>query len=172
MLHSLEGDLLLSKAAMLAHGVAPGDDFRSGLAAALRDRFPALYKDFRHFCHVQHPKPGGLWLWQGVGEDGRPVRIASLFTQEPPAHEGGHPGRATTAHVNHSLHELKKLVDKEHVASVALPRLATGVGGLSWQHVEPLIRAQLGSLSIPVCIYTKFVPGIAAKEPLADGSAG
>jgi O-acetyl-ADP-ribose deacetylase (regulator of RNase III) len=167
MLHALEGDLLLSKAAMLAHGVAPGDDFRSGLAAALRDKFPALYKDFRHFCHLHHPKPGALWLWQGVDDHGRHVRIASLFTQEPPAREGAHPGRAHTAHVNHSLHELKKLVDKEHVASIALPRLATGVGGLPWQHVEPLLHAQLGALKIPVCVYTKFLPGVAAQEPLA-----
>ena len=96
MMHSLEGDLLLSQADLIAHGVAPNDDFKSGLAMALREKFPAMYKDFRHFCHLQTPKPGSLWLWQGVDQKGRHVRIAALFTQDAPAHDGGRPGRAST----------------------------------------------------------------------------
>lgn len=171
MMHSLEGDLLLSQADLIAHGVAPNDDFKTGLAMALREKFPAMYKDFRHFCHLQTPKPGSLWLWQGVDQKGRHVRIAALFTQDAPAHDGGRPGRAKTEHVNHALHELKKVVDKEKVQSLALPRLATGVGGLDWAHVEPLVTAQLGTLKIPVCVYTKFVAGVAAKEPFAAKTA-
>lgn len=168
MIHTLRGDLLLSKADVIAHGVAPNDDFKNGLALALRERFPAMYKDFRHFCHQRSPKPGTLWTWQGVGPDGGTVRIVALFTQEPASHVGGRPGRAKTEHVNHALHELKKLVEKEGFGSVALPRLATGVGGLDWPHVEPLIRAQLGALEIPVLIYTEFESGLGAEEPIAS----
>ena len=53
------------------------------------------------------------------------------------------------------------------------PAIATGVGGLPWEHVEPLLRAQLGGLGIPVFVYTTFQKGVAAQEPLpvqADGS--
>jgi len=96
MIHSLDGDLLLSKAELFAHGVAPNDDFKQGLALALREKFPAMYKDFRHFCRQQTPKVGTLWLWQGVDQHGKTVKIAALFTQEPAAHEGGHPGKAKT----------------------------------------------------------------------------
>ncbi len=167
MLHHLTGDLLLSKAALIAHGVSPNDDFKSGLALALREAWPAMYKDFRHFCRQQAPKPGSVWLWQGVDPAGRHVRIAALFTQDAPAHDGGHPGRAKTEHVNHALHELRKLVEKEKIASLAVPRLATGVGGLDWQHVAPLIATQLGSLSIPVYVYETWQKGILAHEPPA-----
>lgn len=171
MMHSLEGDLLLSKAELLAHGVAPNDDFKQGLALALREKFPAMYKDFRHFCRQQNPKPGSLWLWQGVDQHGKAVKIAALFTQEPAAHEGGHPGKAKTEHVNHALHELKKLLDKDHVASVALPALATGVGGLEWRHVEPLIQTQLAGTKAKVFVYGKFVPNKAANEPMPAAKA-
>lgn len=171
MIHAVQGDLLLSKAELIAHGVAPGDDWKNGLALALREKCPAMYKDFRHFCHQQSPKAGGLWLWRGVDHDGRQRRIACLFTQDPPAYEGGKPGKASTANVNHALHALKKLVETDKLRSVALPRLATGVGGLDWQHVAPLVQAQLGSLSIPICIYEKYVPGVAAQEPLATPGA-
>lgn len=165
MIHELSGDLLLSKAFAIAHGVAPGDDFKNGLARALREACPAMYKDFRHYCRQHNPKPGTLWLWQGVDPQGRHVRIVSLFTQDAAAHEGGHPGRAKTEYVNHALHELKKLGEKEEFTSVALPRLATGVGGLEWAHVEPLVRAQLGGLAIPVYLYTTYEKGKAAVEP-------
>ena len=40
MLHELSGDILLTKADVLAHGVAPNDDFKNGLARALREKFP------------------------------------------------------------------------------------------------------------------------------------
>jgi O-acetyl-ADP-ribose deacetylase (regulator of RNase III) len=73
--------------------------------------------------------------------------------------------------VNHALHELKKLVTDEKIQSLALPRLATGKGGLDWPHVEPLVRTQLGSLSIPVFVYTTYVKGMAAKEPLQSKAA-
>lgn len=167
MLHELRGDLLLSRADVLAHGVAPGDHFDSGLAKALRERFPALYKDFRHYCRQRSPRPGELWLWRGVDGDGRAVRVASLFTQPPAEQPGGHPGRAETSHVNRALHALKKLVVDDGFGSVALPRLATGVGGLAWEHVEPLIRAQLGELDAHVAVYADYAPGVAADEPFA-----
>ena len=172
MIHELTGDLLLSKADLIAHGVAPHDDFKNGFALALRQACPAIYKDFRHWCKMQNPKPGTLWLWQGVDPTGRHVRFCALLTQEPAGREGGHAGRAHTEHVNHALHELKKLVLKEKFTSVALPKLATGVGGLEWQHVLPLIRAQLGELKIPVLVYADFRPGVAANEPLAAKAPG
>ena len=172
MLHKLSGDLLLSKADVIAHGVAPNDDFKNGLALALREKFPAMYKDFRHFCKQAAPHPGTLWLWQGVDQNGERVRIASLLTQDAPTHAGGHAGRAKTEHVNHALHELKKLIEHEGFGSVALPRLATGVGGLSWSHVEPLIKSQLGALKAHVAVYVEFKPGVAAVEPFGERSAG
>ena len=60
---------------------------------------------------------------------------------------------------------------REKFRSIALPKLATGVGGLEWQHVLPLIQAQLGELKVPVLVYTDYTPGIAATEPLTAGSA-
>ncbi|HRA21754.1 MAG TPA: Appr-1-p processing protein, partial [Anaerolineae bacterium] len=39
MIHELSGDILLSQAKAVAHGVAPNDHFGSGLALALRERW-------------------------------------------------------------------------------------------------------------------------------------
>lgn len=164
MIHAVEGDLLLSKAQAIAHGVAPNDDFHTGLALSLRERWPALYKDFRHYCQTYHPAPGGAWAWAGPGGP----RIVSLFTQEGvEGHHGGRPGRAHLNHVGKSLRELRQLAEKEKFTSLALPRLATGVGGLDWADVKPLIERHLGDLAIPVIVYAVFHQGVAAREPLA-----
>lgn len=164
MIHEVSGDILFSKAALIAHGVAPGDDFHSGLALALRERFPSLYKDFRHHFKTAHPGAGAVWTWSGVGPNG-PVRIANLLTQEPPAKAGDRPGRARLEHVNHALKALRQVIEAEKVTSVALPRLATGVGGLDWQDVGPLVRKHLGDLGVPVYVYTTYEKGVAAAEP-------
>ena len=67
MLKEVAGDILQSKADMVAHGVAPNDGFTNGLALSLRQQWPAMYKDFRHYCQTFTPKTGELWAWAGVG---------------------------------------------------------------------------------------------------------
>jgi len=160
MLKEVSGDILLSRAKAIAHGVAPNDNFNQGLALSLREHYPAMYKDFRHFCQVSHPKAGTLWTWAGA--DG--VRIVNLLTQEPAAAHGSKPGKATTHNVNLALKELRNLIEDEGFESVALPRLATGVGGLDWEQVKPLIERHLGDLAIPVYVYTTYRKGEQAKE--------
>lgn len=160
MIYEVTGDILLSQAQLLAHGVAPGDHFASGLALALRERWPAMVKDFRHYCHTAHPQPGALWLWAGA--DGK--RIANLLTQPAAPDEHAHPGPARLEHVGHALKALRRIIEEEHVTSVALPRLATGVGALAWHDVQPLVRERLGDLPIPVYVYTTYKANQSASE--------
>lgn len=161
MIHELSGDILLSGAKAVAQGVAPNDDFHQGLALQLRERMPALYKDFRHYCQTQHPKSGGLWTW--MSSDGR--YLVNLFTRDAAYDHGSKPGHATLSHVNHALHALRAFAQKEKPASLALPRLACGVGGLDWDEVKPLIERQLGDLAMPVYVYVNYQKGVKASEP-------
>lgn len=161
MIHELSGDILLSGAKAVAQGVAPNDDFHQGLALQLRERMPALYKDFRHYCQTQHPKSGGLWAW--MSSDGR--YLVNLFTRDAAYDHGSKPGHATLSHVNHALHALRAFAQKEKPASLALPRLACGVGGLDWDEVKPLIEKQLGDLAMPVYVYVNYQKGVKASEP-------
>jgi O-acetyl-ADP-ribose deacetylase (regulator of RNase III) len=66
--------------------------------------------------------------------------------------------------VNHCLKALRKTIEYEKFSSVALPKLATGVGGLDWKNVKPLIEKHLGDLAIPVYVYSTCQPGVKAKE--------
>lgn len=160
MIKEVTGDILFSKAAVLTHGVAPNDHFDTGLALSLREGRPELYKDFRHYCKVHSPKPGTAWEWKA----GDGTRVINLFTQTPASGHGGHPGKAHLNDVNHSLKELSKIAAAEKFTSIALPKLATGVGGLDWEDVFSLVKQHLGGLGIPVYVYSTFVKGKHAEE--------
>lgn len=168
MIHYVSGDLLLSSSEVIAHGVAPNDHFEQGLALALRERWPAMVKDFRHWCHLHNPKPGTLWSWGGA----EGARIVNLLTQEgAPDSNRHHPGKAKREYINHALKAFKKLIEEEGFTSVALPRLATGVGGMDWSEVKPLIEQHLGDAGIPIHVYHEFRPGVTAVEKVTKASA-
>ena len=163
MLNPVTGDILLTKAEASAHGIAPNDDFKQGLALALRERFPSMVKDFRHWCHAQNPKAGEAWIWSGVGPEGNAVRVINLLTQEPAPSVGQHPGKASLTNVNHALHSLKKLIVDEGLKSVALPRLATGVGALDWNDVHPLLNKVLDDVDCEFYVYATYKPDVAGE---------
>jgi O-acetyl-ADP-ribose deacetylase (regulator of RNase III) len=78
------------------------------------------------------------------------------------------PGKASLHNVNHALKALARLIADEMLAtSLALPRLATGVGGLDWAKVKPLIEKHPERLDIPVIIYSTYCKGLRADEKLA-----
>lgn len=160
MIQFVKGDILLTKAEVMAHGVAPGDNFKQGLALSLRENWPSLYKDFRHYCKTRHPKSGEIWAWKGV--EG-PV-IINLMTQEEAQDAQSHPGKASLSHLNHCLHALVKEIKEKDYKSLAITKIATGVGGLDWQDVKPLIEKNLVALEIPIYVYETYEKGTAANE--------
>ncbi len=160
MIHEVSGDILLTKAHAIAHGIAPNDHFDQGLALALRERWPALSKDYRHYAHQTHPKPGEIWMWGGPGG----IRIFNLLTHDGNFEQGSKNEKASIVNVNHCLKRLRHAIDYENISSIALPKIATGVGSLNWSDVSPLVESHLSDLSIPIYIYTKYQEGQQAKE--------
>ena len=160
MIKEVQGDLLLTEAQAIAHGVAPHDHFDSGLALSLRKDYPAMAKDFRHYCRLENPAPGQIWMWGTVNR----FRVFNLLTQEPPKSHEGRPGPATLQNVNRSLKNLVKAAKEENIESLAISKLATGYGRLEWEDVFPLIKKHLEPLNIPIYVYSTYVKGQKAKE--------
>lgn len=161
MIYKVEGDILLSKAHAIAHGVGINDPMDKGLALELHKKYPAMHKDFHRWCHQHNTKPGEAWLWCGPDH----VRLVNLITQEGmDSHDHRH-GKATLSNVRHALNALVKIVEHEKFTSIALPRLATGVGDLDWDDVWPTIDNILGGLDIPVYVYVVYHPDQQATEP-------
>ena len=108
MICKVEGDILLTKAHAIVHGIAANDPMNQGLAMSLHENYPSMHKDFHHYCKTQHPKIGDAWLWGGADN----VRVVNLITQEGGYDHGSRPGNATVKSVNDCLKSLVKLVKK------------------------------------------------------------
>jgi O-acetyl-ADP-ribose deacetylase (regulator of RNase III) len=162
MIHKVEGDILLSKAQAIAHGVGINDPMDQGLALELRNQYPAMHKDFHRWCHQHNTKPGEAWMWGGPNN----VHIVNLITHEGMDSQEHRHGKATLTHVRHALSILIKIIASEKFTSLALPRLATGVGDLDWDDVWPIIENSLAGLAIPVYVYAIYHPGQVAHEPV------
>ena len=162
MLQPVSGDILLTGAQVIAHGVAVNDPMTQGLARSLRERYPAMHKDYHHWCHQDQPHPGDVWMWGGTGG----VRIVNLITRSGSLEHGSKPGKATEKAVRDALRGLARLIAEENFTSLALPRLATGAGGLSWNQVWPIVEERLSQLSLPIYIYTEYHAGQRADETM------
>ena len=160
MIKYISGDILLSEAEAMAHGVSPNDDFKQGLALSLREMWPAMYKDFRHYCKTTSPSEGELWTWKGPGGP----FIFNLFTQAAPRSQGTPPGRASETNVSHSLKNLVKTLEKENIKKLAITKVATGVGGLNWNDVKPIIEKYFSDSDIQVYVYEDFKKDVKAVE--------
>jgi len=77
------------------------------------------------------------------------------------------PVKAKLEDVNRALRELARVARDQGFRSIALPRLATGVGALPWADVKPLIAQHLGPLGIPIVIYEVYRKDLKANEQLA-----
>lgn len=160
MIYEVHGDILLSNAQAIAHGISPNENFDRGLAFTLGEMWPAMAQAYRNYAQQVHPKPGELWSWNGFD-----TKLYCLLTQAGSFDPGALPRRATIANVDECLQRLRNALLHENIHSLALPRLATGIGGLSWEDVRPLIEKHLGDLSIPVYVYSRYQAGTAAQEP-------
>ena len=162
MIKEVNGDILHSNAEAIGLGVAPFDHFESGLALSLKEQWPSMVKDFRHYCHMKNPKPGSVWIWAGA--NGK--RIVNLMTKEAPTGEkhSGHAGKASISNVNHSLKELAALIRKEKIKSVALPKLESGFGGLDWADVKILMESHLNHCGADVFVYSTYQKDVVATE--------
>ena len=159
MINYVDGDILYSKADAIAHGVAPNDHFNQGLAMSLKEKWPDLYKDFRHYSHTHHPKEGTIWSWNGDSK-----LVVTMMTQEHAPSQNSLPGKSKSSYVNHCLRELKKEMTKKKMNSLALPKVATGVGGLEWDEVKALIENNFKDSEFNIYVYEKYTKDKEANE--------
>lgn len=161
MIYEVEGDIMLTRAAVIAQGVAVSDPMTSGLARKLQEQYPMMRDEFHAWCEETSPEPGDIWLWGGADKQ----KILNLIT-----HEGGDPdlqrqGRPSKIAIHRALRQMNKLVLDQRITSVAMPKLGGGFGGVDWLEVRGMMHSQLGNLLIPLFVYVTELDGMLASEP-------
>jgi O-acetyl-ADP-ribose deacetylase (regulator of RNase III) len=59
---------------------------------------------------------------------------------------------------------MRELADVEGVRSIAMPRIGTGYGGLSWKKVRAIVERVFAEWPGTLYVYEQYVPEGAEKE--------
>jgi len=113
-----------------------------GVAAVFRNRYPAMFEQYRQICAQKLLEPGKLWLWKG------PDQWVLNF---PTKRHWRQPSRLEWIEAG-----LKKFTDeyeRRGIVEISFPRLGCGNGGLNWNDVRPLMEAYLSELPIPIYVH-------------------
>ena len=161
MIYEVEGDIMLTRAQVIAHGVATGDAMTRGFSRKLNERFPAMVQQYREWCEETNPEPGEIWLWSDSDE----IQILNLITHEGDKDDPTRAGRPNKIALNRGLRRMAKLTVDERIKSVAMPKVGAGEFGLDWSEVRGMMDSQLGELLIPIFLYTVELDGQVASEP-------
>jgi O-acetyl-ADP-ribose deacetylase (regulator of RNase III) len=114
-----------------------------GVALAFKQRYPDMFKAYKHICDQQQLRPGELWLWRG------PERWVLNF---PTKDHWRNSSRLEW--IESGLSRFAADYDSLGIQEISFPRLGCGAGGLDWDHVRPIMERHLSSLPIPIAIHT------------------
>lgn len=149
MIKFVSGDILQTKAAYIAHGVAtdsqegPG----TGLAFKISSKWPDAQKHFKQFARSQNFQGGDIFT---VAATRIRPGIIYVATQPDMYH-------ASLSFLNRGLRKLARYCVKHQIDSVSLPRIGAGLGKLDWEEeVKPLLVKHLGELETNFFIYEDF----------------
>lgn len=134
-------DIFKSNAQILVNPVNCVGVMGKGLAKQFREKFPALYEDYKSACKHKVLKPGYSMLYHDAGTN---QWVANLATED-------HWKNGASEHwISQSLRNLRDDIARtrgyfhpERFESVAIPRIGCGLGGLDWNNIRPLIINEL-----------------------------
>src|SRR5712691_4498632 len=146
MFKALIGDLFQSKAQTLVNTVNCVGVMGKGVAEQFKKRFPAMFEDYKSRTDRRAVRLGEPYLYRGPSG----VQIVNFPTKD----HWRSPSRF--ADIERGLDYLAAHAAEWGIASLALPPLGCGNGGLEWSEVGPLIYRKLHGLPIDVEVYAPY----------------
>lgn len=140
------GNLFSSRAHTLVNTVNCVGVMGKGVALEFKKRWPAMFEDYKRRCERKVVHLGEPYLYP----DASGVSIVNFPTK------GHWRSPARLADIERGLDYFAVHAAEWGIASVALPPLGCGNGGLEWAEVGPLIHRKLHGLPIDVEVYAPY----------------
>lgn len=159
MIVFVAGDLLTAKESYIAQGVAEGNQegLGTGLALKISKKWPNVQAAFKKYARAGKFTGGQVWTLE---PDGNQPGFIYLATQPDMYH-------ATLPYLRKAVRGLAKWADKNGIESIALPKIGSGLGKLSWNdEVKPLLIEQLTLGPTRYVVYETFLNEFENTAPL------
>ena len=138
MMESRRGDLLRTDADALVNTVNCVGVMGRGVALQFKRAFPGNFKAYAAACKRGDVQPGRMFVYE-TGQ------LEPRFIINFPTKRHWR-GRSRIEDIASGLTALKGEIRRRKIKSLALPPLGSGLGGLNWSDVRPLIEQTLSDL--------------------------
>ena len=122
-----------------------------GLALAFKRRYPAHFASYRRACRAGDLRPGAVHV-DDLGAGACPRFLVALPTKR----HWRDPARLDD--IERSVRAFAEALREHRVASVAIPKLGCGLGGLAWPDVHHAIAPVLAPVAATGCRIVLLAP--------------
>lgn len=143
MITYIQGNLFESPAQVLTNTINCAGAMGAGIALEFKKLFPAMHQDYLLRCKNGEVRPGIPYLWENDS-----VQILNFPTKRHWKEN------SRMEDIEQGLAYLVNNYQKLGIATLALPPLGCGLGGLSWGDVRPIVEKHLGEIQdLEVFVY-------------------
>jgi O-acetyl-ADP-ribose deacetylase (regulator of RNase III) len=146
MLTYLYASLFDSPAQTLVNTVNTVGVMGKGIAKTFRERYPAMFAEYRKLCDRGDLAVGNLQLWKG--DDRWVLNFPTKTTWRLPS---------KLEYIEKGLETFVKNYERMGIVSASFPPLGCGNGNLDWADVKPLIERYLSKINIPIYVHSLHV---------------
>ena len=154
MMEFKTGDIFKTDAEALVNSVNCVGVMGRGIALQFKNMYPANFKAYTAACK-REDRPGQMFVFE-TGQLTNPRYIINFPTKRHWR------GKSRIEDIASGMKALVQEIRTRGIRSIAMPPLATDLGGLSWSDVRPLIEAGLRELEDVHIIV--FEPGSRASD--------
>lgn len=140
MIHYTTGDILQTEAEALVNTVNCVGIMGRGIALQFKQVFPANFKAYAAACKHGEVQPGRMFVFD-TGTLTPPRYVINFPTKRHWR------GKSRIEDIENGLVALVNEVRARGIRSIAIPPLGSGLGGLDWGQVRPLIVRAFAELS-------------------------
>ena len=136
----------------IAHGCNCRGIMGAGVALQVRTQYPKCFQEYSAMCKSGRLKLGGVHAWKDVSTG---MMVFNMATQQDPGAD------ATLPALEQSLLTWEKECISRKIATVGLPKIGAGIGGLRWEDVKALLvdmSSQSESSDVDFLVFEEFVP--------------
>lgn len=139
MIEFKHGDLLREDVEALVNTVNCVGKMGCGIAHQFKEAFPDNFKAYAQACKNEAVKPGRMFVFE-TNCMTNPRIIVNFPTKRHWR------GKSKLEDIATGLQALAETIRQHRIQAIAIPPLGSGLGGLNWQEVRPLIEAALNPL--------------------------
>lgn len=153
MITYIKGDLLSTPDRVIVHGCNAQGVMGSGVAKAIREKYPKAFEDYKRICgnwhHQKYPVPESEYMGfvqSVVQPDGR--IICNAITQRNYGKDGNK--YVSYDAIDKAMQILGACRNVPVYQNISMPKIGAGLGGGDWGVIEAIIKHRLVGINVSV----------------------